>query len=94
LKHLQETGNPTRSFEVKLASSVATFHLNVWIIEHGTEPFGIVGSGNLSRGGLLRNVECGLFTSCPSDLASVNRWFDLGFRTLPSSAISFRLPLT
>jgi hypothetical protein len=83
LKRLQEAGTATRSFEVKLASSVATFHPKVWIIESETEPFGIVGSGNLSRGGLVRNVECGLFTGRPSDLAALNRWFDLQWAAAP-----------
>jgi HKD family nuclease len=83
LKHLQEAATATRSFEVKLASSVATFHPKLWIIEHDTDPFGIVGSGNLSRGGLLRNVECGLFTNRASDLAALNRWFDLQWAAAP-----------
>ena len=39
---------------------------------------------SFSRGhGLLRNVECGLFTGRPSDLAALNRWFDLQWAAAP-----------
>jgi HKD family nuclease len=50
-------------FEVKLASANGTFHPKVWIIDNDNTSLCIVGSGNLSRGGLLQNVECALLTS-------------------------------
>ena len=37
-----------------------TFHPKVLLVE-GKNTFAIVGSGNLSQGGLIDNVECGIF---------------------------------
>lgn len=74
LKELQSTSSGP-AIEVKLASAVATFHPKVLIVAHPSTPFCIVGSGNLSRGGLLSNVECGLFTSHLTDIDALNQWF-------------------
>jgi len=57
IRKLQEDGEP---FEVKLASAVGTFHPKVWVIDGNGTACCIVGSANLSRSGLLLNVECGL----------------------------------
>src|ERR1700726_4626301 len=75
IKKLQETSRAPK-FEVKLASVRATFHPKVWIIDRDDQPVGIVGSGNLSSGGLLGNVECGLFTSSETEVNTLRAWFD------------------
>jgi hypothetical protein len=62
LKDLQKSSQSPR-FEVKLASAGSTFHPKVWIISHPKTPVGVVGSGNLSLGGLCENVECGILTA-------------------------------
>jgi len=61
-------------FEVRLASVISTFHPKVWIVEGVDTSFGIVGSGNLSRGGLLSNVECSLYTSRSAGIARTTRY--------------------
>jgi HKD family nuclease len=76
IKSLQESRSPRPLFEAKLASHIATFHPKLWIIDNDTTPVSIVGSGNLSRGGLLRNVECGMFTSRSADVDALRDWFD------------------
>lgn len=53
-----------------------TFHPKVMIVESGTASFGIVGSGNLTEGGLRNNVECSVFINDPVTLAKLNAWFD------------------
>ncbi len=64
-------------FEVKLASVIATFHPKVWIINHEHSLIAIVGSGNLSGGGLLGNVECGIYTDNPEHVSALEQWFGL-----------------
>ena len=65
--------------KVVLASNRArwTFHPKVLIVKavEGTD-FAIVGSGNLSAGGLRDNLECGLFTEDHSTVVSLEGWFD------------------
>jgi hypothetical protein len=83
LKDLQQSSRSPR-FEVKLASVVATFHPKVWIIGHSKTPVCVVGSGNLSRGGLCSNVECGIFTGNHDQISTLRDWFDgLWTLTLP-----------
>jgi hypothetical protein len=57
-----------------------TFHPKVLLVE-GTYSFAIVGSGNLSRGGLIDNVECGVFVDSLPMLNELRTWFDDLFRT-------------
>lgn len=52
-----------------------TFHPKVLIVD-GPQPFAIVGSGNLSRGGLEKNIECGVYLNAPAQLAELHAWFD------------------
>jgi HKD family nuclease len=59
-----------------------TFHPKVLIIE-GKKRFAIVGSGNLSRGGLQENIECGVFVDTTSLLKELLLWFDALFRASP-----------
>lgn len=75
IKRLQETRQAPK-FEVKLASARATFHPKVWIIDGTNRSECIVGSGNLSGGGLIRNVECALLTRGPAEVKSLREWFD------------------
>jgi hypothetical protein len=56
--------------------SSATFHPKVLIIESRNRSFAIIGSGNLSAGGLRDNVECSLYTSNPSIIQQLNEWFE------------------
>ena len=56
--------------------SSATFHPKVLIIESRNSAFAIVGSGNLSAGGLRDNVECSLYTSNPLIIQQLNEWFE------------------
>jgi len=51
------------------------FHPKVLLVE-GHLSFGIVGSGNLSRGGLQGNIECGLFVEKGVLLLQLQNWFD------------------
>lgn len=62
-----------------------TFHPKVLIVE-GPRPFAIVGSGNLSRGGLETNVECGVYLTAPAQLSDLRAWFDQVFADAKSVA--------
>ena len=85
IKGLQQSNAP-QQFDVKLASAIATFHPKIWIIDNDTEPFGVVGSANLSRGGLLSNVECGIFTNGPEEVKAPRDWFDGQWASAPPFA--------
>jgi len=52
------------------------FHPKVLIVKHGGAGFAIVGSGNLSAGGLRNNVECSVFTADGDVLTHLSKWFD------------------
>jgi hypothetical protein len=75
IKSLQENSYAPR-FEVKLATANGTFHPKVWIIDSNETPLSIVGSGNLSRGGLLQNVECGVLMCDHAQVKILRNWFD------------------
>ena len=60
------------------AKKRVTFHPKVLVVE-GKTTFAIVGSGNLSRGGLCGNVECGVFVGEGLLLAELLCWFDTVF---------------
>lgn len=86
LKQLEQLPQP--KWETRLATNDQTFHPKVWIVRSRMRSFCVVGSGNLSEGGLCRNVECGIYTN---EIASFEKWFDeiwddteLLSRTLPS----------
>jgi HKD family nuclease len=53
-----------------------TFHPKVLIIRNSRRAFVVVGSGNLSEGGLLQNVECGLYSDDKGVYSRVNDWFE------------------
>ncbi len=52
------------------------FHPKVLIVKNGRAGFAIVGSGNLSAGGLRNNVECSIFTADRDMLARLSQWLD------------------
>jgi HKD family nuclease len=79
------------SFSAALHSEPnVTFHPKVLIVE-GTSSFAIVGSGNLSRGGLQTNVECSAYVQERKDVEALSRWFDEMFKNaapLTSSVVA------
>jgi phosphatidylserine/phosphatidylglycerophosphate/cardiolipin synthase-like enzyme len=60
-----------------------TFHPKVLIASgsDGTH-FAVVGSGNLSAGGLRHNVECSIFTEDKKLIANLRTWFDDVYKNL------------
>jgi len=60
---------------VKLAPIQSTYHPKVWILKTGNEATAIVGSGNLSQGGIDSNVELALYTSDKSHVEQIENWF-------------------
>jgi HKD family nuclease len=53
-----------------------TFHPKVLLVKGPHAAFVVVGSGNLSNGGFLKNIECGVFSDDPTVYQSVDAWFD------------------
>jgi HKD family nuclease len=62
-------------------SFVGTFHPKVLIVQ-GVREFAVVGSGNMTAGGLCGNVECAVFITDSSVVALLVRWFDDVYRNL------------
>ena len=69
--------------EAKLATDATHFHPKVLIVEsNGAQPdFAIVGSGNLSLGGLRDNTECSVYIDSPDFIKELNAWFSAQFRS-------------
>jgi hypothetical protein len=64
-------------FEVRVAPRLPVFHPKVVIIRQVEGSIiAIVGSGNLTGGGQLHNVECGAFISRESDIRELETWYD------------------
>jgi HKD family nuclease len=61
---------------VVLSGKQGIFHPKVLAVETPEHSWAIVGSGNLSLGGLQNNVECSLFEQRPHVVGLVERWFD------------------
>jgi HKD family nuclease len=53
-----------------------TFHPKVLLVRNPRRAFVVVGSGNLSEGGLLLNLECGLYSDEKGVYSRVNDWFE------------------
>lgn len=67
----------------KTKGSRWTFHPKVLIVSgKQSSDFAVVGSGNLSAGGLRDNVECSLFTRDPELISDLAGWFDEVSETL------------
>lgn len=62
-----------------------SFHPKVLIVEGNNLAFGIVGSGNLSAGGLQSNVECSIYIDDPKTLENLIAWFDELFNDISKS---------
>jgi len=67
--------------EVKIALNEIFFHPKVLIVKCADKhaSFGIVGSGNLSQGGLQDNVECGIYFEDRNLIAQLHGWFETQF---------------
>jgi HKD family nuclease len=63
-----------------LASRDSTFHPKVMIVKGKDSDFAIVGSGNLTNGGLRTNTECGLYVTDRSEVRTLNSWFENRWR--------------
>lgn len=63
------------------------FHPKVFIVSRPDRTcFAIVGSGNLTAGGLQTNVECALYTSEVAQVADLREWFEDAYeRSTPLS---------
>ena len=66
----------TPQFKVRVAPERPTFHLKLMIIERGSVTCAIVGSGNLTGGGQLHNVECGVYISRDEEIKELQTWFN------------------
>jgi HKD family nuclease len=53
-----------------------TFHPKVLLVNNSQTSFVVVGSGNLSNGGFLRNIECGLYSDDQSVFSTLDTWFE------------------
>lgn len=58
------------------ADKRTTFHPKVLLVKSSRNAFAVVGSGNLSDGGFLKNIECGLFSDDRSVYGSLDDWFE------------------
>jgi HKD family nuclease len=75
-----QSKNPKR-IEAKIASRETFFHPKVLIVTFA-EPesdFAIVGSGNLSQGGVERNTECSVYVQDKKLIKELACWFDIEF---------------
>ncbi len=67
--------------KAKMATDATHFHPKVLIVEtNGTRAdFAIVGSGNLSQGGLHTNTECSLYIEDADVIKELSDWFECQF---------------
>jgi HKD family nuclease len=70
------------------AAKGITFHPKVLLVKRAGHAFVVVGSGNLSEGGFVKNIECGLFSRDPKLYALFDRWFE---KLFSNDAISKQL---
>jgi len=61
------------------ADKRTTFHPKVLLVQNARKSFAVVGSGNLSNGGFLENIECGLYCDDIKLYASFDAWFETLF---------------
>jgi hypothetical protein len=81
LRRWMELVKPNR-IEARLFSLPdTTFHAKVLLVTvQPNQEFAIVGSGNLTKGGLLDNAECSIYIDNPAHLQELNRWFTRAFK--------------
>jgi len=53
-----------------------TFHPKVLLVKNSRRAFVVVGSGNLSNGGFLQNIECGLYSDDENVFITLDAWFE------------------
>lgn len=59
-----------------MTSESGIFHPKVLIVSKAAIQFALVGSGNLSEGGLRKNIECFVYTVNELHLQHLIKWFD------------------
>jgi len=59
-----------------MTSESAFFHPKVIVVSAPGEKFGLVGSGNLSEGGLRTNIECFAYIDDEEQVRTLAKWFD------------------
>jgi HKD family nuclease len=69
------------NIEARVFSGKQMFHPKVLIVMNGPQnaSFALVGSGNLSRGGFISNVECWLYTEAVEHVQALTKWFNEHF---------------
>ena len=67
-----------------------TFHPKVFVIQGRRESFALVGSGNLSAGGLRDNVECFVYVHKPKAIKQIVSWLK-GIVDTPNRCIPLSL---
>jgi HKD family nuclease len=80
-KWLELQSNNPKRIEAKIASRETFFHPKVLIVTFA-EPqsnFAIVGSGNLSQGGVASNTECSVYVRDKNLIKELACWFDIEF---------------
>jgi hypothetical protein len=63
-----------------MTSESGVFHPKVLIVSSPSKSFALVGSGNLSEGGLRTNIECSVYTRDEVHVRHLAKWFDGLFR--------------
>ncbi len=58
------------------ADKRTTFHPKVLLVKRRIKVFVVVGSGNLSNGGFVKNIECGFYSDDSKIYASFDEWFE------------------
>jgi HKD family nuclease len=78
---LQLQSEQPRRIEAKLASPKTFFHPKVLLVDFADQRrnFAIVGSGNLSQGGMDGNTECSVYVRDSDLLKRLSSWFDTEF---------------
>lgn len=72
----------SQRIKARLSSDETFFHPKVLVVifEQSERDFAVVGSGNLSQGGLSTNTECSIFVNNGVVLKEVADWFDIEFK--------------
>jgi HKD family nuclease len=72
---LRLKANDPYRFSIEVAPTDPVFHPKVMLVERpGGGRFAIIGSGNLTGGGLITNVECGVFIEKKARLDELAVW--------------------
>ena len=74
LEEWLERSQKSPHFKVKIAKLSPTFHPKITLIRGGELDCALVGSGNLTVGGQVNNVECGAYIAAMEDLNRLEQW--------------------